>query len=102
MIDAGKMRPAGMRLVEAARQSGEWEKAYRLADDHEVPEELHEALNGNATAWKNFQAVSNTDRHAFIALVEEARTDLDLDSRAGLGSLSTPPRLRHTASFCAI
>lgn len=74
MLEAGKMTPAGMALVEAARESGEWEKAYRLADDHEVPEELERALKKNGTAWKNFQAFSNTDQHAFIALVEDAGT----------------------------
>jgi len=75
MIEAGRMTPAGMKLVEAARESGEWEKAYRLADDHDVPVELEQALKENATAWKNFQAFSNTDKHAFIALVEQAGTE---------------------------
>lgn len=74
MVDAGKMTPAGMELVEAARESGEWEGAYRLADDHEVPDALEGALRENETAWENFQDFSNTDQHAFIAHVEEAKT----------------------------
>lgn len=74
MIDAGKMTPAGLELVEAAKESGEWEDAYRLADDHEVPDELEAALKENEAAWVNFQAFSNTDQHAFIATVEDART----------------------------
>ena len=75
MIDAGRMTPAGMELVEAAKASGEWEDAYRLADDHEVPEELEAALKENETAWANFQEFSNTDKHAYIALFEEAKTE---------------------------
>lgn len=75
MIEAGKMTPAGMELVEAAKESGEWADAYRLADDHEIPAELEAALRENETAWKNFQNFSNTDQHAFIAAVEEAKTD---------------------------
>ncbi|ELZ02200.1 YdeI/OmpD-associated family protein [Natrialba aegyptia] len=75
MVEAGKMTPAGMELVEAARESGEWDEAYRLADDHEIPDELEAALKENETAWENFQAFSNSDQHAFIALLEEAKTD---------------------------
>lgn len=75
MIEAGKMTPAGMELVEAAKESGEWADAYRLADDHEIPAELEAALRKNETAWENFQNFSNTDQHAFIAAVEEAKTD---------------------------
>ena len=75
MIEAGKMTPAGMELVEAAKESGEWAAAYRLADDHEIPAELEAALRENETAWENFQNFSNTDQHAFIAAVEEAKTD---------------------------
>ncbi|AEH39022.1 YdeI/OmpD-associated family protein [Halopiger xanaduensis] len=75
MIEAGKMTPAGMELVEAAKESGEWADAYRLADDHETPAELEAALRENETAWENFQNFSNTDQHAFIAAVEEAKTD---------------------------
>ncbi|WP_227356598.1 YdeI/OmpD-associated family protein [Haladaptatus salinisoli] len=75
MIEAGKMTPAGMELVEAARESGEWDAAYRLADEHEIPAVLEAALLKNETAWENFQRYSNTDQYAFIALFEEAKTD---------------------------
>ena len=75
MIQAGKMTPAGMELVEAAKETGEWAAAYRLADDHEPPAELEAALRADETAWENFQNFSNTDQYAFIAAVEEAKTD---------------------------
>ncbi|MFC6993874.1 YdeI family protein [Haladaptatus sp. GCM10025707] len=75
MIEAEKMTSAGMELVKAAKESGEWAAAYRLADDHEIPSELEAALRENETAWENFQNFSNTDQHAFIAAVEEAKTD---------------------------
>jgi uncharacterized protein YdeI (YjbR/CyaY-like superfamily) len=64
-----------MELVEAAKESGEWAGAYRLADDHEIPAELEAVLRENETAWENFQNFSNTDQYAFIAAVEEAKTD---------------------------
>ncbi|MDX1747469.1 MAG: hypothetical protein R3324_16160, partial [Halobacteriales archaeon] len=52
MVEAGKMTPAGMELVEAAKASGAWEAAYRLADDHELPDDLEGALRENGTAWE--------------------------------------------------
>ena len=75
MIQAGKMTPAGMELVEVAKETGEWAAAYRLGDDHKVPAELEAALRADETAWENFQNFSNTDQYAFIAAVEEAKTD---------------------------
>jgi uncharacterized protein YdeI (YjbR/CyaY-like superfamily) len=45
MVDAGKMTPAGMALVEAAKESGEWAGAYRLADDHENAARLAAGLD---------------------------------------------------------
>ncbi|WP_198668076.1 YdeI family protein [Saliphagus sp. LR7] len=75
IIGAGKMTPTGMELVEAAKESGEWTNAYRLSDDHEIQAELEAALRENETAWENFQNFSNTDQYAFIAAVEEAKTD---------------------------
>lgn len=75
MIEAGKMTPAGMEFVEAAKESGAWTNAYRLGDDHEIPAELEAALRENETAWENFQSYSNTDQYAFIAAVEKAKTD---------------------------
>lgn len=74
MVEAGKMTPAGMELVEAAKASGEWDDAYRLGDDHGIPDELAAALQENEAAWENFQNFSNTDQHAFIAAVEDAKT----------------------------
>ena len=74
MVEAGKMRPAGMALVEAAKKSGAWESAYRLADDHEVPPALEKALKQNPEAWENFQRYSNSNKHAFIVRVRDAKT----------------------------
>jgi len=75
MIEAGRMTPAGMALIEAAKASGAWEGAYRLSDDHEIPEELEAALRENPPAWEQFQAFSNTDQYAYIALFVQAQTE---------------------------
>lgn len=74
MIAMNRMTPAGMALIEAAKDSGAWDSAYRLADDHELPPEFEKALKANPTAWEHFQTYSNTDKHAFIAQVRAAKT----------------------------
>lgn len=74
MIDAGKMTARGMELVKAAKKTGEWEQAYRVGEDHELPPELREALKKNKTAWKNFNNYSNSNQHVFITLVNSAKT----------------------------
>lgn len=74
MVDAGKMTPAGMEPVEAAKESGAWDAAYRVGDDHEVPPELEDALKRNEKAWKHFQELSNTNQHVYITRVREAGT----------------------------
>ncbi|WP_247003433.1 YdeI/OmpD-associated family protein [Halosolutus gelatinilyticus] len=74
MIDAGKMTPAGMASVDAAKASGAWKDAYRVGEDHEIPPALQRALKRNETAWENFRAFSNTDQHAYITLVDDAKT----------------------------
>jgi len=74
MIDAGKMTAPGFESVRAAKESGEWEKAYRVGEDHDVPPELENALKQNMKAWKNFQNFSNTNQHAYITQVNSAKT----------------------------
>lgn len=74
MIVADRMTPAGMALIEAAKSSGAWETAYRLADDPEIPPDLENALKANPTAWEHFQGFSNSDKHAYIVQVRAAKT----------------------------
>lgn len=83
MIEEDKMTAAGYALIEAGRESGEWEKAYRLADDHEIPPALKTALTENETAWENFRGLSNTNQHAYITKVEDAKTTETEEKRIG-------------------
>ena len=95
MVDAGRMTPAGLALVEAAKTSGAWDAAYRLADEPEVPAELEQALTQNEAAWANFQEFSNTTKHACVTLVKDAKTDETRNRRIGgiveLAAQNLPP-----------
>ena len=71
---AGRMRPAGLREVEAAKADGRWDAAYDRAKSMDVPHELSKALalakNRKAKAF--FDALDRTNRYAVCWRVQTA------------------------------
>lgn len=65
LLDAGRMQPAGLREVEAAKADGRWDAAYQSASVMDVPPEFAAALAKNAKARKAFEALDRTNRYAF-------------------------------------
>jgi uncharacterized protein YdeI (YjbR/CyaY-like superfamily) len=74
LIAAGRMRPAGLAEVEAAKADGRWEAAYESQKDASVPPDLAAALAANPRAGKAFEALSKTDQYAVILDVVTARS----------------------------
>jgi uncharacterized protein YdeI (YjbR/CyaY-like superfamily) len=58
LIAEGRMAPAGLAQVEAARKDGRWEKTYAGPATMETPEDFLKALNKKPTA-KRFFATLN-------------------------------------------
>jgi uncharacterized protein YdeI (YjbR/CyaY-like superfamily) len=74
LIAAGRMTPAGMALIEAAKTNGQWDKVFgppKVGD--EVPEELQSALEQNATALKNFEQLAPSLRKRYIVWIVMAK-----------------------------
>jgi uncharacterized protein YdeI (YjbR/CyaY-like superfamily) len=71
---AGRMRPAGVREVEAAKADGRWDAAYDGAKSMEVPAELAQALalarHRKAKAF--FDTLDKTNRYAVCWRVQTA------------------------------
>ncbi|MBF6023482.1 YdeI/OmpD-associated family protein [Lysobacter niastensis] len=65
LIAAGRMQPAGLQEVEAARADGRWQAAYHAASGMEVPPELEAALAKNAKARRFFEQLDKTNRYAY-------------------------------------
>lgn len=63
LIDAGRMRPAGLREIDRAKADGRWDAAYRQSDG-EVPPELQAALDADPTIAAAFAAQSAQNRFA--------------------------------------
>lgn len=73
LIASGRMRPAGLREVEAAKADGRWEAAYSGASEMGVPEELAAALAGNRRAKAFFDKLDGANRYAFCWRVRTAK-----------------------------
>ena len=73
LVAAGRMRPGGLREVDAAKSDGRWAAAYEAASAMDVPAELAAALAKNAKARKAFDALDRTNRYAFCWRVHTAK-----------------------------
>jgi len=71
---AGRMRPAGVAEVEAAKADGRWDAAYESQKDATVPPDLAAAMAASPRAAEAFEALGKTDQYAVILDVVTART----------------------------
>jgi uncharacterized protein YdeI (YjbR/CyaY-like superfamily) len=74
LVEAGRMRPAGLAAVEAAQADGRWEQAYAGAATITVPDDLAAALAAEPAAQETFDALNRTNRYAVLWRVHTART----------------------------
>ncbi len=60
LIAAGEMTPRGLRAVEAAKASGEWDRAYTVQRPLPAPDDLKAAIRGNPAARATRDRLSRT------------------------------------------
>lgn len=73
LIAAGKMRPAGLAEVEAAKADGRWEAAYEGQRTAEVPPDLRRELDAHPAARKFFDSLDGANRYAIVYRLDEAK-----------------------------
>jgi uncharacterized protein YdeI (YjbR/CyaY-like superfamily) len=73
LIDAGKVRPAGLAEIEAAKADGRWEAAYEGQRTAEVPADLRRELKANRTAREFFAALDSANRYAIVYRLNDAK-----------------------------
>ena len=73
LIAAGRMRPAGLAEIEAARADGRWDAAYAPQRTATVPPDLVDALARDEPARVSFESLNRTDRYAVILPLLKAR-----------------------------
>lgn len=74
LIAAGRMRPAGLAEVEAARSDGRWYAAYESQRTAQVPDDLEAALADDPIAKAAFDRLGRSERYAVMLPVLKART----------------------------
>lgn len=73
LIADGRMRPAGLAHVEAARADGRWADAYANQGDARPQPDFQAALDANPDAAAFFATLRGTRRYAFIFRVGDAK-----------------------------
>lgn len=74
LIATGRMRPGGMREIDAARADGRWAAAYDNARAVTPPDDLLAALATRPAAEAFFAQLDRTNRYAVCWRVQTART----------------------------
>ena len=72
LTEAGRMRPAGLAAVEAARADGRWERAYAGSATITVPDDFAAALAAEPAAQQEFGALDGANRYAVLWRVHTA------------------------------
>jgi len=73
LIDAGRMKPAGLAAVERAKANGRWESAYESWSSAAVPDDLQAELDRNPRAAKFFATLDSHNRYAVLFRIQTAR-----------------------------
>ena len=73
LIEAERMKPGGLREIEAAKADGRWQAAYDSASSMPVPEELAAALAKDRKARAFFETLDRTNRYAVCWRVQTAK-----------------------------
>jgi uncharacterized protein YdeI (YjbR/CyaY-like superfamily) len=71
-IAQGRMRPGGMREVEAAQADGRWDRAYDGQRTIEVPPDLTKELEKHPRAKKLFATLDSKNRYAVLHRIQQA------------------------------
>ncbi len=73
LIDAGRMQPAGLAEVEAAKADGRWDAAYEGQRTAEVPGDLQRELDTRPAAREFFAELDSANRYAIVYRLGEAK-----------------------------
>ena len=73
LIEQGKMKTAGLKEVELAKQDGRWDRAYDSQRNATVPDDFQQELDRNPRAQEFFATLNSTNRYAILYQIQGAK-----------------------------
>ena len=73
LIAEDRMRPAGLREVELAKEDGRWDDAYDSPSTATVPDDFQAALDAEPAAAEFFASLGSTKRYSFLYRITDAK-----------------------------
>ena len=74
LLEEGRVAPAGLAQIEAAKADGRWDAAYPGAREVTVPDDFQHALDGNDEARRFFETLTGSARYAFLYRLHNVST----------------------------
>ncbi|AJT42158.1 YdeI/OmpD-associated family protein [Psychromicrobium lacuslunae] len=71
----GRLQPAGLAAVEAAKADGRWERAYARSSEAVLPAEMLAAIAANAEAQNMFELLTAQNRFALYFRYSQLKTE---------------------------
>ena len=73
LMKAGKMKPAGMKAVDAAKADGRWDAAYDSPSNTTMPEDFLKELAKDKKAEAFFETLNKTNKYAIAYGLQSAK-----------------------------
>lgn len=73
LIEQGRMQPAGLREIEAAKADGRWDAAYDSPSKIAVPDDLQVHLDAHPQAKAFFESLDSRNRYAILYRIHDAK-----------------------------
>lgn len=84
LLTAGRMQPAGLREIEAAKSDGRWQRAYDSPSTISMPPDLAKALRASPKAKAFFAKLDSLNRYAVLYRIQTASAKTRAARIAGL------------------
>jgi uncharacterized protein YdeI (YjbR/CyaY-like superfamily) len=73
LIASGRMKPAGLACVNAAKENGRWDAAYDSPKGARVPSDFQAALDANRGAREFFATLGRANRYAVLFRIQTVK-----------------------------
>lgn len=73
LIAAGRMKPAGVKAIERAKENGFWESAYAPQSDKSLPIDFEKELQKRPDAKAFFESLNSQNRYAILFRLQTAK-----------------------------